>query len=602
VNVLSVSITAHGEALAHRLPYPHQHGQLGDTVRDTWSSVDGLVLFASVGIAVRVIAPLLSDKHSDPAVVCVDETGQFVVPVAGGHTGGANALAREVAGYLGAQAVITTATDSAGHLALDLIPGFAAVGDIAGVTRRLLDGATLALENELGWPVPAGLLARSMPTFSPSGIVSQTSAGGITGTAAGSIELAQQTLLAGPDAGLSKPDDDRSTAAAGSATVVISDRVMHSTTGVVVLHPPSLVLGIGSAAGVSAEEVARLVADTLAEAGLDRTSVAEVATIDLKATEAGIVAQGWPMRTFTAAELAAVVVPNPSDVVRAEVGTPSVAEAAALLAAGPGATLVVEKHRSAMATVAVTRRAGPKGHLTVIGLGPGSAQHRTPAAVMAIRNAQVIIGYDLYVDQCVDIVGPSHMVLRSPIGAETARCELALQRAVAGERVALVCSGDSGVYAMASLVLELAPKFGAPSVSVVPGVTAALAAASVLGAPLGHDHAAISLSDLLTPWPIIERRIEAVASADFVVTFYNPRSLKRTWQLERALEILRAERPASTPVGLVTDVGRPTQRVVLTTLADVDPTMVDMLTCVVVGSSITREILGRMVTPRGYIS
>jgi cobalt-precorrin 5A hydrolase / precorrin-3B C17-methyltransferase len=571
VNVLSVSITSQGNALAKRLPYPEQHGQLGDAVRDNWSRVDGFVLFASVGIAVRVIAPLLTDKHADPAIVCVDEAGRFVIPVAGGHAAGANALAREVAGFLGAQAVITTATDSAGHLALDLIPGFVTTGDVAGVTRHLVDGAALSLRYDLDWPAPAALVARS----------TEVSAGGSDG--AGTTAARAENLTPHP-------------------TVVISDRTIDWSPGVVVLRPPSLILGIGSAASVSGAEVERLIADALAEAGLDAASVAEVATIDLKAAEAGIVAQGWPMRTFTAAELAAVAVPNPSEVVRAEVGTPSVAEAAALLAAGPGATLVVEKHRSAMATVAVARRAGPIGHLAVVGLGPGSAQHRTPAAVMAIRNAQVVVGYDLYVDQCVDIVGPSQIVLRSPIGAETARCELALQRAAAGERVALVCSGDAGVYAMASLVLELAPNFGAPPVSVVPGVTAALAAASVLGAPLGHDHAAISLSDLLTPWTIIERRIEAVASGDFVVTFYNPRSLKRTWQLERALEILRVQRPSTTPVGLVTDVGRPTQRIVLTTLADVDPTMVDMLTCVVVGSSITREILGRMVTPRGYIS
>jgi cobalt-precorrin 5A hydrolase / precorrin-3B C17-methyltransferase len=548
VNILSVTITNDGVALAQRLPYPTKHGDLGDTMRAQWSHVDGFVLFASVGIAVRVAAPLLHSKHADPAIVCVDESGRWVVAVTGGHGGGANALAQEVAGLLGATAVITTATDSAGVAALDTMPGFVASGDIAGVTRRLLDGENVTVRKDLDWPF----------------------------------------------AWKSDGSGD------ATATIVLTDRLYPAQDDAVVLSPPSLVAGIGSAAGVSAEEVTALLDAALASEGLDRRAVGCVATIDLKANEAGIVTLGLPMVTFGAEQLGAIDVPNPSDVVFAEVGTPSVSEAAALLAAGPGATLVVPKMKSAMATVAIARRAQPQGHLSVIGLGPGLPLHRTPAASMAVRNAQVLIGFNLYVDQCEDLITAHHEVIRSPIGAEADRCRLALARAAAGDQVALVCSGDSGVFAMASLVLELAPEYGNPPIDVVPGVTAALAAAAVLGAPLGHDHAAISLSDLMTPWTAIEKRLKAVAEADLVVTLYNPRSLKRTWQLERAFEILRAYRPASTPVGLVTDVGRPTQRIVRTTLAEADAQLVDMLTCVVIGASSTRDINGLMVTPRGY--
>lgn len=548
MNILSVTITKDGIALARRLPYPTRHGDLGDTMRAQWSQVDGFVLFASVGIAVRVAAPLLDNKHVDPAIVCVDETGRWVVPVTGGHDGGANVLAQEVAGLLGATAVITTATDSVAVAALDTMPGFVASGDIAGVTRRLLDGENVNVRKDLDWPF----------AWKSNGSGSAT------------------------------------------ATVVVTDRLYPTQDDAVVLSPPSLVAGIGSAAGVSAEEVNALLDAALASEGLDRRSVGCIATIDLKVNEAGILALGLPMVTFAAEQLGAVDVPNPSDVVFAEVGTPSVSEAAALLAAGPGATLVVAKMKSAMATVAVARRAQPQGHLSVIGLGPGLPLHRTPAASMAVRNAHVLIGFNLYVDQCEDLITAHHEVIRSPIGAEADRCRLALARAAAGDQVALVCSGDSGVFAMASLVLELAPEYGNPPIDVVPGVTAALAAAAVLGAPLGHDHAAISLSDLMTPWTAIEKRLQAVAEADLVVTLYNPRSLKRTWQLERAFEILRAHRPANTPVGLVTDVGRPTQRIVRTTLADADAQLVDMLTCVVIGASSTRDINGLMVTPRGY--
>ncbi|MDA8274716.1 MAG: precorrin-3B C(17)-methyltransferase, partial [Actinomycetota bacterium] len=171
----------------------------------------------------------------------------------------------------------------------------------------------------------------------------------------------------------------------------------------------------------------------------------------------------------------------------------------------------------------------------------------------------------------------------------------------AGRRVALVCSGDAGIYGMASLVVELAgAEAPGVQVDVVPGVTAALASSALLGAPLGHDHVAVSLSDLLTPWEAIERRLRAAAEADLVVVLYNPRSTGRTWQLPAALDILRGYRPPATPVGLVTDATRPSQRVVRTTLAEVDPDDVGMTTCVVVGATTTVTVAGRMVTPRGY--
>ncbi|HVW31343.1 MAG TPA: precorrin-3B C(17)-methyltransferase [Acidimicrobiia bacterium] len=552
--ILTCSVTAAGAALARRLPYEHRAGGLVATVRDRWADVDGFVLVCATGIAVRAIAPLLAGKTADPAVVVVDDGGRFALALTGGHRGGANVLAREVAALLGAEPVVTTATDGAGLPALDALPGFTATGDLAAVTRAWLDGAPpgVTVDEALdGWPLPRGL---------------------------------------GP-------------AGAGKAGVTVTDR---STTGAgeVALHPPSLVLGVGSSSGADPEALHRLVAGTLGAAGLAIEAVGSVATVDRKAHEPAIVelaaALGVELRTFPADRLAAVPVPNPSAAVETAVGTPSVAEAAALAAAGPGGRLVVEKHRSADATVAVARRAGPAGHLAGVGLGPGDARLRTPAAAGAVRHADVVIGYGPYVDLAGDLLGPHQTVVRSPIGAEAERCTEALDRAAAGERVALVCSGDPGVYAMASLVWELAADHGQPPVTVVPGVTAALAAAAVLGAPLGHDHAAVSLSDLLTPWPVIERRLHAVADGDFVVSLYHPRSKRRTAQLEAALAILAGRRPRSTPAAIVTDAGRPAERVVRTTLAGLDPEQVDMLSLVVVGASTTRWLGPRMVTPRGY--
>ncbi len=543
--ILTVSITEAGRRIGRRLPHEHVHGDLGATVRDRWAEVEGFVLCCATGIAVRVVGPLLSDKAADPAVVCVDEAGRFAVALTGGHAGGANALALEVAGQIGAEPVVTTGTDAAGVPALDQLPGFTASGDVAGVARSWLDGRPPVVESTLAWPLPF--------------------AGG-----------------------------------SGPGRVVVTDRTIEGGDGTVVLAPASLVVGVGASSGAPADEARMLLAEVLAEAGLSRDAIATVATIDRRAGDRAVTSLGVPVRPFTVAELAAVEVPNPSDVVRDEVGTASVAEAAALLAAGPGAELVVAKRKAAAATVAVARRARPAGSVAVVGLGPGAARHRTPAACAAVRSADTVIGYDLYVDQCTDLVATHHTVVRSPIGAETHRCVEALARAAGGERVALVCSGDPGVFAMATLVCELAPRHGSPEVEIVPGVTAASAAAGLLGAPLAHDHAFVSLSDLLTPWPVIERRLRAVAEGDLAVALYNPRSRRRTWQLEAAQELLLAHRPPTTPVGIVTDATRPGQHIARTTLADLDPGDVAMLSIVLVGSSTTEVVGDHLVTPRGY--
>jgi len=547
MTIVSVSVTEAGRALADRLPYKHVHGRVAEVVPSRWVDVDGFVLFVATGAAVRIVAPLLRDKATDPAVVCVDEAGRFAVALCGGHAGGANALARSVAAALGATPVVTTATDAVDLPSLDQLPGFVATGDVAEVTKAMLDGRLPQVDVRLLWPLPA-LLPPSGP---------------------------------------------------GPERIVVTDLDLPSAPGVVALHPPSLVAGVGASTGAPADAVEPLLVTALGRAGLARESVGELATIDRRATDQAVAALGLPVRAFSADALALVDVPTPSEAVRAAVGTASVAEAAALLAAGPGAELVVAKHVAPQATVAVARRRGPRGHLAVVGLGPGSTAHRTPAAEVAVRGAEVVIGYGPYVDACADLLTASQEVVRSPIGDETVRAKQAVSEAGAGRRVALVCSGDAGVYAMASLTLEVAGDVGV-DVEVVPGITAALATAALLGAPLGHDHVVISLSDLLTPWSAIEPRLRAAAAADLVVALYNPRSRGRTWQFDATRDILLEHRSPTTPVGVVTDATRPGQAMQLTTLAEVDPNDVGMTTCVIVGSSTTRVIGGRMVTPRGY--
>jgi cobalt-precorrin 5A hydrolase / cobalt-factor III methyltransferase / precorrin-3B C17-methyltransferase len=545
--VLSVSVTEAGRARARRLPFEHVHGSAAAAVRERWGAAHGFVLFLATGAAVRIVAPLLTDKDRDPAVVCVDEGGRYAVALVGGHAGGANALARQVGGLLDAEPVLTTATDSAGSAALDMLPGFVATGDVAAVTAAMLDGRAPRVSNELDWPLPAD--------------------------------------LAGGDA----PE-----------RIVVTDRRVAAEPGVVTLHPLSLVAGIGASTGAPADAVSDLLDDALDGADLARASIADVATLDRKKREPGLRALGLPMRGFTADALREVAVPTPSAVVADAVGTPSVAEAAALLAAGPGAELIVHKRANAVATVAVARRAGPTGRLRVVGLGPGAAALRAPAAETAVRHAQVVIGYSPYVEGCADLLQPHQEVVRSPIGEEVVRAKQALAEAAGGREVALVCSGDPGVYAMASITLELAADAPGVEIEIVPGVTAAHAAAAAVGAPLGHDFATISLSDLLTPWEWIEARLRAAAAADFVLALYNPRSGRRTWQLDAARRILLEHRAPSTPVAVVTDTTRAGEHVQVTTLAELDPTEAGMTTCVLVGASTTRVVDGRVVTPRGY--
>jgi len=547
--VVSVTVTEAGRALAARLPYPAVHGRAADAVPRLWGQVDGLVLFLAVGAATRILGPLLSSKHDDPAVVCVDEAGRFAVALCGGHRAGANSLARRVAGLLGATEVVTTGTDRAGLPALDELPGLAAEGDVAGVARAMLDGHRPRLENPRSWPLPPGL----------------------------------EAALGGPGPGRVVVSDEAS-AAPGPATVV--------------LRPPSLVAGVGASTGADPEEVAGLLDRALAAAGLAQASLAEVATLDRRRRDPALAALGRPVRAFSAAELASVAVPHPSPAVDRAVGTPSVAEAAALAAAGPGAQLAVPKLKGEGATVAVARRARPRGSLSVVGLGPGHPRHRTPAAEAAVRHAEVVVGYSRYLEMCADLLGPHQEVLGGPLGEEAARAALAASRAAEGRRVAVVSSGDPGVYAMASLVIEACPP-GACELEVVPGVSASLACAALLGAPLGQDHAVISLSDHLVAWGAIEQRLRAAAQADLVVALYNPRSSQRTWQLPRALELLGTHRSPSTPVGLVTNASREGQQVVITSLGEVDASAVTMDTCVVVGASTTKVVGGRMVTPRG---
>lgn len=585
-----VCLTAPGAALARRiraeaLPEAEVHGLRGraeddvdvlfdDTLahlRALFTAGRPLIGICAAGILVRAVAPVLASKQTEPPVVAVAQDGSCTVPLLGGHRG-ANTLARRIAEALEGIAAVTTAGDVVHGVALDdPPPGW-----------RLEDA-------ERARPVMAAL-------------------------AAGEPVRVEGLPTPWLDA-LPRADD-------AAQAIRVTER-SDPETDALLLHPPVLTVGVGCERGADPAELAALVQETLRDAGLSEKSVACVCSLDLKADEAAVRALAArldvPARFFTAAELEAQTprLATPSDVVFAEVGCHGVSEGAALAAAGPEAELVVPKRKTARATCAVARAPAPVdpaavgrglGRLTVVGIGPGQDGWRTPAVSEAVARATDLVGYGLY----LDLLGPAARGKtwhQSDLGAEADRARAALDLAAQGKDVALVCSGDAGIYALATLVFELVATEADPAwrfvdITVEPGVSAIQAAAARSGAPIGHDFCTISLSDLLTPWSVIEGRLKGAAAGDFVVAFYNPVSKRRRDHLANARDILLTGRPPETPVVLARNLGRPDEAVTVTTLAALSPDMADMLTLVLVGNRDSRlvEQGGRvwLYTPRGY--
>ncbi|MBQ6583016.1 MAG: precorrin-3B C(17)-methyltransferase [Mogibacterium sp.] len=237
--------------------------------------------------------------------------------------------------------------------------------------------------------------------------------------------------------------------------------------------------------------------------------------------------------------------------------------------------------------------------ITIVGIGPGAESMMTGEAIAALEEADVIIGYTTYLDLLGERFRDKEL-LATPMKQEVRRCRMCFEEASRGKRTALICSGDAGVYGMASLMYELAEEYDPAEIRVVPGITAASAGAAVLGAPINHDFCVISLSDLLTPWDVIEKRLRAAASGDFAIVLYNPASRKRADHLRRACGILLETIGPERPCGYVRNIGREGTEAVLCTLEELREAQVDMFTTVYIGNSQTKVLREKLVTPRGY--
>jgi cobalt-precorrin 5A hydrolase/precorrin-3B C17-methyltransferase len=495
------------------------------------------------GILIRSIGTSLKSKMSEAPVIAVAEDGSSVVPLIGGHAG-ANNLARKIAEIAGGHAAITTASDV-----------------VFGEAMDELEAATLSNREDHKAAAAARLR--------------------------GEI-VAQETTI------YRKQGSDHH----------------------LVYHPWLLAVGIGCERGTDPAEVKSLLGETLARHNIAEQSIFQFASIDLKEDEPAV-NQFDNAYYFTAEQLKRETarLANPSAIVEEEVGTPSVAEAAALALVGPRGKLLIPKTKSKRATIAIAEAASrddmlehhgkQRGILSIVGIGPGSERIITPEVSFQLWDASEWVGYSLYLD-LVENLRNGQQRHDFPLGEEQARCRKAIELAKEGKRVALVCSGDAAIYAMAALVYELIDREPCRiAVEVHPGISAFQMASAKAGALIGHDFCCISLSDLLTPWETIERRITAAAHGDFVIAFYNPRSLRRTDQIVKAFDTLRPHRKPDTPVILASNLGRPDEKVRILRFDEFKPEDVDMLTVVLVGSSQSKAFRrgdGKTYayTPRGY--
>ncbi len=594
---LTIWISPKLSALAETAPNLHSYGDsLKDKIAELWPSTSGFIFALASGATIRLVAPLLQDKATDPAIAVLDEGGEFVISLCGGHQGGADRLAQVIATQLGAQAILTGAASAQQRTGIDILGrpfGWRkGSGDWLGVS------ATLARQDSVQVLQDAGsdLWQQHLP--------------------------ARHSFQFGFGDEAVTPSDEAASTAQARVWVSATQRSF-SDEGIpkVQWHPRVLWIGVGCERGSSRELIETAVTQTLAKGHWAEGAIAGIATLDLKSDEVGLLElcqdKGWPLRCFTADELKDIEVPTPSKIVTKEVGTPSVAEAAAIAAASDptNGSLVTSKQiirlegQPGAVTVAIAQAdqeyTDRPGHLSLIGTGPGALDQITPAAKTALIEADAIIGYGLYIDLIRPILRPGQIVEPMPITKERARAERAIVLANWGLNVAVISSGDSGIYGMAGLVMESLSQAGwngkTPSVQVFPGITALQAAAARVGTPLMHDFCAISLSDLLTPWEVIEKRLKAAAAADFVVALYNPKSKTRLTQLGSARKFLLEHRKGETPVALVRSVYREDEQIKLTTLGELNPDDVDMLTVVLIGNASTLRHGNWLITPRGYL-
>ncbi|MEG4508145.1 precorrin-3B C(17)-methyltransferase [Microcoleus sp. F6_B4] len=534
----------------------------GETLRELFATETPIIGICAAGIIIRTLAPLLSDKRAEPPVLAVAEDGSAVVPLLGGLHG-VNDLAREIAAALGVQPAITTTGDIRFRTALLSPPqGYylANPEDAKTFISNLLAGAQVRLEGAASW-------------------------------------LSESNLPIAPDA---------------RSTIRVTEKAVLPAPDCLVYHPKIAAVALTNLSNIEPEIAVSFVQQVLENAGLAAASVAGFFALKEEMGNPALEAVSQyfkvPVRFFNQWELVEL---NSIEFIENQ------AAQMALTAAGANSHLI-ECDRPNALNCAIALAAEPldasaigvgRGKLAIVGTGPGGAPWMSPEVKEILRAATDWVGYKFYLD-LAGTMREGQKRHDSDNREEIARARFALDLAASGKSVAVVSSGDPGIFAMAAAVFEAIeltakPEWQGIDIRVAPGISAMQAAAAAIGAPLGHDFCAISLSDILKPWEVIEQRISAAAIADFAIAFYNPISKQRKWQLERAIEILLQSRDPKTPVVLGRNLGRPGQSVRVCTLGEFRPQDADMRTLVIVGSSQTRIIPRKygdvwVYTPRRY--
>ncbi len=584
----------------------HYQGSLKAHLATIWRNNRAFVFCLATGAVTRLIAPLLNDKSSDPAIIVIDPTGQYVISLCSGHQGGADRLTQLIAHHLNATSIITGASHHLHLPAIDLL-GLAfgwrkGPGDWTGVSHAIASQKMVQVIQEAG------------------------------------SRLWQENLPQNHHFYFGYPEIEENVTPEGRIWISATKRrfAEGSTFPKVQWYPRVLWVGLGCIRGTSQRFIASAIKEVCQKYHLAEDAIAGIATIDIKADEVGIIKycqeKEYPLLTYSADILNSINVPNPSVVVKEEVGTSSVAEAAAIYGAnywfssqgnreqGTGnrehiqvkqsllVTKQIIKSENEAVTIAIAQSeleyTGRQGKIYLVGTGPGILEQITPAAKTGINQADAIIGYSLYLDLIKPLQRSGQIIESLPITKEKERAQKAIELAQWGLSVAVISSGDCGIYGMAGLVLEELKNNNwdgkNPSIEVFPGITALQAVAARVGTPLMHDFCAISLSDLLTPWEVITKRLTAASMGDFVTALYNPRSQTRQSQIVEAQTIFLDYRNPNTPVALVRCAYRQDESIILTNLKEMLNHNIDMLTTVLIGNSSTFLHENWMVTPRGY--
>lgn len=549
----------------------NEDAPLEELVKEAFSSADALIFWCAAGIAVRCIAPCLTHKSQDPAVLVLDERGKHCISLLSGHMGGANALAGTVSALCGAEPVITTGTDTEHRFSVD---EFARCNGL------------VVTDWEKAKRISAKVLA------------------GETLTIGSGMKKEQYCPVEGLEEQNWKEGEFLS-----NADVWITPRRITAPDQVLQLIPRNLTVGIGCRKGTELSALHAALDRFMEQTGLDRRGICRITSIDRKKEEQGLVDLasdlGVPFVTYTSEELLQAPGEYPSsEFVREITGVDNVCQRSAMLGAGDGAAVIAEKTVvdgiTMAAAAGVLKKSGnARGIVYAVGIGPGEPEQMTPQAEAALLRSDLIVGYKTYVDQ-IRPVFPDKEYKVSGMRQELLRIREALEEARTGKTVAVISSGDASVYGMGGLLWELSEQYDDVDVECVAGITAALSGGAVLGAPLGHDFTCVSLSDLLTPWDLIRKRLELAAEGDFVIALYNPSSRTRQHRYEEACRILLEHRPGNTVCGWCRNIGRQGEEWKVCTLKELQQQPVDMLTTVFIGNSRTRVIRGRMVTPRGY--